>query len=81
MNHGQNALDFIESNLNAGRTVMLSTYLKATKVTPSNYKKWAANGWKMFNVTEKGSLVMASGKYWVEVVSANGISSIKITAH
>ena len=54
-------LDLINNALAAGKTVMISTMTRATKVTPKNAKKWAANGWTMFKL-DGNSLLMAAGR-------------------
>ena len=52
--------------LEAGHTVIFSTYLSGVKVTARNFKKWNAEGKQMFRATE-ASLLIRSGKGWDDI--------------
>ena len=52
--------------LEAGHTVIFSTYLRGVKVTARNFKKWNAQGLEMFKATET-SLRIRSGKGWEDI--------------
>ena len=67
-------MNLIIETLESGKTVMFTTYGRAIKVTPRNYKAWVKRGDQMFKATEE-SLYIRSGKGWD---CANGC---KITVH
>ena len=59
-------LDLITSALDLGKTVYLTTYTRATKITPKNAMRWNAAGRPIVKVSRDGSsLWLASGRSYV----------------
>lgn len=59
--NAQQKLEMIQSHINAGRTVFVSTALKSTRITPRTFANWARLGHELFKV--KGdTLYMARGR-------------------
>lgn len=63
--NGAGKLAWIERRLAEGSTVYVSTYTRATKVTPKVAARWAKAGHDLFRVDAGDSLYMARGSRFV----------------
>jgi hypothetical protein len=57
-------LEYITNALNAGKSVIFSTYLRHIKVTPKTVASWKKSGHTLFKVSGD-RLMMASGKNFI----------------
>lgn len=62
MSTPEKMLDFIHTQLAAGRTIYIQTALRTIKVTPSTARSWAASGRDLFRLDAEGRLRMAFGR-------------------
>ena len=57
-------LEYITNALNAGKSVIFSTYLRHIKVTPKTVASWKKSGHTLFKISGD-RLMMASGKNFI----------------
>lgn len=62
MTKAQQAYDYINDQLAAGRTINIRTAIKWLQVTPKIAKQWQSAGRQLFKIGNDGCLYMARGK-------------------
>lgn len=77
MTKADRALAWIERQLSEGATVYISTYTKATKITPKRYASWPSDR-PLFKVSGS-DLLMARGRRYDCIISGS-IRLVGITA-
>ena len=80
MSNNEVTLSKLNADLKAGRTVYISTYTKATRITPKTAAKWEASGIPMFKLASDGRLMMANGRGYVTIANESGMLLVGISA-
>jgi hypothetical protein len=75
----EQALEFINNAKSLGKTVYISTHLKAIKITPKTFEKFNAAKRDLFVIDKAGDLRISSGKNYNVIVTKN-VSLVTITA-
>ena len=68
MEYATKALNFILSQIQAGKTVYIQSYTKTVAVSPKTFTKWAESGRDLFKATNDG-LRMSQGKEYVLITN------------
>jgi hypothetical protein len=79
MTSAEKALLFIQSALEHGRTVYVSTMTRVTAISPATAKRWAQAGRVLFGLDDAGNLRLASGKQ-MNVIATPSIVMVGLTA-
>jgi hypothetical protein len=79
MTSAEKALLFIQSALEHGRTVYVSTMTRVTAISPATAKRWESSGRALFKIDGAGNLRLASGKR-MNVIATPSIVMVGLTA-
>lgn len=80
MTASEKAYQFIADKIADGKTVMIGTALKATKITPKTAAAFAKANHDLFKIGNDGCLYMAEGKKYVCIAYEDMILA-RISAH
>tara|TARA_R100001230_G_C5607843_1_gene120116 strand:+ start:331 stop:570 length:240 start_codon:yes stop_codon:yes gene_type:complete len=61
----QIALEFINNHIADGKTILIRTYTRITKITPKTFKNFEDANHPLFKINSKNELLMAEGKRYV----------------
>jgi len=76
----QITLDWIQCELNKGRTVNLSTYLKTIQITPRIAAQWERAGRDLFKIGDDGCLYIGRGKQY-DCIAYSDTVLCQVTSH
>ena len=76
----QLALDWITDKIAKGMTVVITTGLKATHISPKTYQAFADAGQPMFKLNKANELLMAEGKAYVCIATPDMVL-VKVSAN
>jgi len=80
MSKATDALAFIKSSIESGKTVYIQTPRGATKVTPKTYAKFEALGRPLFKIGTDGALLMSSGSSYVRLTMGEDEMLVRVSA-
>lgn len=80
MTKAEKAYQFITDKIAEGKTIMVGTALKATKITPKTAAAFSNANHDLFKIGNDGCLYMAEGKKYVCIAYENMILA-RISAH
>jgi hypothetical protein len=80
MSKATDALAFIKSSIESGKTVYIQTPRGATKVTPKTYAKFEALGRPLFKIGTDGALLMSSGSSYNRLTMGEDEMLVRVSA-
>jgi len=80
MSKATDALAFIKSSIESGKTVYIQTPRGATKVTPKTYAKFESLGRPLFKIGTDGALLMSSGNSYNRLTMGEDEMLVRVSA-
>jgi hypothetical protein len=75
----EKAQQFIQDQIALGKSIMIQTAMRTTKITPKNYKAWADSGKSLFMIDSEGNLRIARGKQY-DIICTKTTALVRIVA-
>ena len=80
MTKSELAFNWITDRIAEGKTVAITTALKATHISPKTHKAFADAGQPMFKLNKANELMMAEGKAYVCIATPDMVL-VKVSAY